>query len=51
VDAGRSEISDYELKVAPLTNDDFKAAFSGTQPETTERDLEAFAGWKDQQET
>ena len=51
VDAGRAEISDYELKVAPLTADDFDAAFAGMQPETTERDLEAFARWKNQQDT
>ena len=50
VDAGRAEIADFELDIAPLTADDIDAAFAGGRPETTPEDLEAFAKWKNQQD-
>jgi katanin p60 ATPase-containing subunit A1 len=45
VDAGREAMSDYQIKVGPITGKEWDAAFTRVRPETSAADLRRFADW------
>jgi len=46
VDAGRDAIEAYQLRIAPLNEEDFAAGFSRVRAETSRTDLQKFTDWE-----
>jgi hypothetical protein len=45
VDKGQQAIRDYEIRVEPLSEEDFEIAFAQVKPITTAEMIQRYAGW------
>ena len=50
VDQGREAIANYQIRILPLNDEDFKVAFEHVQPEVTAADLERYDQWRQKAE-
>ena len=48
VDAGFDKIKGHTVRIRPLTAEDFRAAASRINPVTSDKDVERYVRWKDE---